>query len=145
MCFRFGARKRKDTHSGTTYKGYIYSENVKTHKHSYDSFEYDGITYKYCDCGKINVRVESTATVLKADAAAIAATAAGFSSAIDGPLPIGESIGLGLMISLGLLAESGAIPSISAVETVYEDIDVSEYHKYKNDPLQFCGGSFLLS
>ena len=37
----------KDISSGSCYSGYIYSENVEKHSHSFQKFEHDGVTYKY--------------------------------------------------------------------------------------------------
>lgn len=123
----------KDIKTGTCYSGYMYSENVKKHSHSFDKFEYDGVTYKFCDCGKLTVTVKSTSTVKKSNALAIASTAAGSMTLVDGPLPVGDMLGLGIIITLGIMSETGVIPSTRAVHTVYEDIDIDEYHKYKND------------
>ena len=117
----------RDSQSNTCYTGYIYSENTKNHAHQYEQLEYDGVVYKYCDCGKLTVRVKSEQRLKKADAVAIAGTAAGTLSVVDGPVPVGDLLGVGLLITVGILEATGAIPSVDEVQEVYEDIDFDQF------------------
>ncbi len=123
----------QDAKNGKCYTGYMYSENVKKHSHSFDKFEYDGVTYKFCDCGKITITIKTTSTVKKSNALAIAGTAAGSMTLVDGPIPIGDLLGLGIVISVGIMAETGVLPTTTEVQDVLEDIDYNTYYKYKND------------
>lgn len=119
----------RDMESNACYTGYIYSENVKKHSHSFEKLEYEGVTYKFCDCGKITVRVKNEYMLKKADALAAAGVAAGTLTAVDGPLPVGDLIGAGLLVTVGLLSNTGALPNVREVLSIYDDIDFKRFEE----------------
>ena len=115
----------RDTENNKCYSGYIYAENTQKHTHKYEKLEYDGATYKFCDCGKITVRVEYH--VKKAEAVAVAGVAAGTLATVDGPIPLGDILGAGLLVTVGLMEATGVIPDVDAVQAVYEDVDFDQF------------------
>ena len=115
----------RDIENNKCYSGYIYSENTQKHSHTYEKLEYDTVTYKFCDCGKITVRVEYR--VQKAEAVAVASAAAGTLAVVDGPVPLGDILGAGLLITVGIMEATGAIPDVDTVQSVYEDINFDQF------------------
>lgn len=115
----------RDSESNRCYSGYIYAENTQKHTHDYETLRYDGTTYRFCDCGRITVRVEYR--LKKANAVAAAGAAAGALAAADGPIPLGDILGVGLLISVGLMEATGVIPSADTVEAVYETVDFEQF------------------
>lgn len=113
----------RDSSSNKCYTGYIYEKNTTKHSHSFEKFEYEGITYKFCDCGKITVRVKNEYQIKKADAIALAGGAAGAMAVGDGLFPLGDILGVGLLVSAGVLTETGVLPKVDEIAAVYEDID----------------------
>lgn len=116
------------------YRGYIYSGNVTQHSCGYETMDWEGVTYKWCDCGRVTVEITSTATVKRSDAIALAGTA-GMTGAVlaDGPLPVGDFIGLGILIAVGLMEQTGVLPSATEVIEVTEDISLEEYLEDKEE------------
>ena len=126
----------RESQSNKCYTGYIYSENAqKKHTHQYEVLEYDGVTYKYCDCGTLTVRVKNEYRVQKAEAVAIAGTAAGALAVVDGPIPAGDLIGVGLLITVGILDATGVLPTVEEVQEVYEDIDFDQFDDDDSCPI----------
>lgn len=119
----------RDSANNICYTGYIYSKNVRTHTCSFDSFTYDGVTYHYCDCGKITVTVKTNMEVKKADAVTIAgyATTAGITATADGPLPLGDMIAVGILVATGLAYKMDALPTVTMIEEVIQEVDFDEY------------------
>lgn len=131
----------RDNLGNKCYTGYIYSKNVEDHSHRYEKFEYEGVTYKFCDCGRIMVAVEKGAALGENEAASVAVAAGGALAlpssslgaigatggalvTVDGPLPFGDLIALGLLITAGILTATGTIPTAREVAEVYEDVNV---------------------
>lgn len=111
---------------------YIYSGNVKTHKHAYQNLNYDGVTYQICDCGKVNVKATTQIKSVQANAIAGYASQYGSlaatSSALDGPIPAGDIIGLLILAYGAYVVSTGAI-SRSAAHSISIDLDFDEYLK----------------
>ena len=142
---------------GNCYSGYIFSENTTKHSHEFEKIEYEGLTYKVCDCGKITVRVKTEYRLKKADAVAVAGAAAGTLAAADGPVPLGDLLGAGLLVTVGIMNDIGIIPDADEIQAVYEDIDLDQlnddddscpidsYRKVsrKNGPLEFVGNDCM--
>ena len=112
----------KVEYQGKTY--YIYSGNVEKHQHDYEEISYGGATYKYCDCGQINV--VSTTTMSNSNANAVAAYAGTAAAApwLDGPLPVGDIIAAGVLLYTGCFLATSDF-SDTVVE-VLEEIDIDE-------------------
>lgn len=126
----------RDSANNICYTGYIYSQNVRTHNCNFDHFTYDGVTYNYCNCGKITVTVKTFAEVKQSNAMTIAnyATTAGITAtAADGPLPVGDLIGLGIIVTAALVYKTGAIPNVSTIQEVIREIDFDEYQEENDD------------
>ena len=102
------------------YSGWIYSENVKTHNHSYYRIYYEGNTYAVCeDCMTIAVEQATTIPISKADSIALALPTALGSAALDGPLPIADVAAL-LMLATAYYLETGDISTTTIYEMVNE-------------------------
>ena len=117
-----------ETEPGDGNTAYIYGGNVKEHEHSYLCKEVDGVEYSYCECGDVYVEETSQVKISNADTLVLGATAtAGATSVMDGPLPVGELIGLVLVAGTWCLAYSGAIPT--ELQEITTDKDFSDYIK----------------
>lgn len=111
---------------------YIYSGNVKEHEHSYQNKEVEGVEYSYCECGDVYVKETSQVKFSNADTLVLGATAtAGATSMVDGPLPVGDLVGLVLVAGTWCLLYSGAIPT--ELQEVTTDKDFSDYIKENGD------------
>lgn len=77
---------------------YVYSENVTKHKCDYTDITYNGVTYEYCDCSKINVLETTTISVKRANTVASYATTAAVSASADGVLPAGDVIAAVILV-----------------------------------------------
>lgn len=119
----------RDGQSNKCYSGYVYSGHAQKHSHQYETIEYDGATYEFCDCGRLAVLVANE--VQMADAMAVAATA-GTLTVADGPFPLGDMIAIGLLITIGYLDATGVIPDTDELVSVYEDVELVR-DEYEND------------
>jgi hypothetical protein len=108
-------------YQGSTY--YIYSGNVETHYHEYEELYYGGTTYKYCDCGQVNV--VSTVNVSQSNSIAAYAGAAGVAVAVDGPIPVGDIVGAAILLYGACYLATSEFSD--AVIDVLEEIDVDEF------------------
>ena len=120
----------RDAEGNQCYTGYIYSENVQKHTHQYESLVFEGLTYKYCDCGKITVRVPADSQVTGHDVRSILYSTAAALPLVDGPLPVGDMIAVGLLVVGGVMAVEGAVPLAGEVATILQDVD---YYQYRQD------------
>ena len=108
-------------YQGSTY--YIYSGNVATHTHDYEELYYGGTTYKYCDCGQVNV--VSTTTKYASETIASYASAAGLAIGLDGPAPIGDIVGAAIIMYTACYLATNGLSDV--VIDVLEEIDVDEF------------------
>lgn len=134
---KYGNLWYKVTFNGKT--GYIYSGNVKMHTHSYQHLTYDGVTYNVCDCGKVTVTVKTTQKVdsYKVSMSGVAATAplsmtgyastAGGLAIADGPIPLGDIIGLSILVVGAYLTLTNSKPSTTQVQEIVRNIDFDSY------------------
>lgn len=114
-------------YEGKTY--YIYSDNVKTHTHNYESLTLEDIKLKICkNCGDITAEGKKTATY--EEYIGLAAVAL---PAIDGPLPVGEIIA-GILITYSAAKMSQAMVPVAAdiVEQI-KKVDFSDYLKKRSE------------
>lgn len=135
--------KKKNEHGNTWYKikwdndrtGYIWSGNIKAHKHSYKQQTYRGITFKTCknNCTKIVV-VKSTSIQLKnAQALAAIAPTAGTIAMADGPvMPVGDIVAVAFTAISYYLITSKKMTKSQAKEMVTE-IDFDDYLKSRKN------------
>lgn len=101
---------------------YIYSGNVKTHTHTFEYIDYDGVSYRYCDCGLVQVptktQAKQAATMTPYLSAAVGV------AALDGPVPLGDIIGVTIIL-VGSMLTYGVTKNV--VTEVVENIDLSRY------------------
>ena len=126
---------------------FIYSGNVKTHSHSYkNKVTFDGVTYKICGCGYINVTAKTQVKVKQGNAIAMSATAfaplagstataysfipaAGGAAALDGPLPFGDVAALLILAYGAYTMTSGTTISTSKAKSMAISLDFDDYLK----------------
>lgn len=118
--------------SSKTY--YIYSGNVKTHKHSYkNTVTFDGVTYKICSCGYINVTAKTQMKLQQGNAIALSASTYGSlalgTGTLDGPLPVGDVIGLVILAYGAYTMTSGQTISSSKAQEIAIELDFGDYLK----------------
>lgn len=107
---------------------YIYAENVEKHVHSYVCKEVENVQYSYCNCGDVYVEETSEKMISRADTLVLGATATGAAtSVIDGPLPVGDLIGVVLVAGTRCLEYSGIIPS--EIQQITTEKEFCEYIK----------------
>lgn len=105
---------------------YIYSGNVKNHRHSYFCQKVEGVVYGICECGDVHVEETTNIEISHADTLVLGMTTkAGAISLADGPIPVGDMIGIILIVGTWCLAYSGVIPD--ELEKVTTETDFIEY------------------
>lgn len=116
---------------GQTY--YIYSGNVKIHKHNPTNLSINGIRYSVCKCGDVSVSVNSeeqkaeSQTVLGATSLAIPLIT------MDGPLPIGDLIAAGILIVSACLAMDYAAPLAEDLAVMLSEVDFNNYLRNRGE------------
>lgn len=116
---------------------YIFSGNVKTHTHSYKSIIINDICFDVCACGDASVssapsdKKEVGNEILSSASLAAPAVFAG----ADGPLPIGDIIGLGILIVGTCYAHDILVPS---TENLVEMLKESDFYEYLNESERVC-------
>lgn len=97
-----GNKWYKVNYNGSTC--FIFSGNVKIHSHNYQSMTLDGITYKACDCGDVQVSytVYEKEKVLKANA--LAGVATGFVLSQCGSTVVAPGVGNAIVAVLTIYA-----------------------------------------
>ena len=130
-------------------EGYIYSGKLSSHKHSYESLEFNDVTYRICCCGNVEVVAKSGAKtaegqkVVNTASAAIpflyidgtlpagslaAASAAAVPLALaDGFLPVGDLIAAGIVIVSICIAHDYVIPTAKDLASMLSEADFDEY------------------
>ena len=126
---------------GTT-EGYIYSNTLKKHSHSYKTFTFNDITYSVCACGYTEVKASNKtkeaegARIVQSASIAIPATL----GVVDGPLPIGDIIGIAIMVVSVCIAHDITLPAAKELSTIITEADFDDYLKKRENT---CGqGSF---
>lgn len=117
----------KIPYEGNNY--YIYSGNVKEHKHSYKQLVYDDVTYKYCNCGNVKVVTKEKEKLKASKAIATYTSTVGMAVAADGALPVGDVIGLGIIVFTMYQAATGNILDKAAYTEIIKEIDFGDYLK----------------
>lgn len=116
----------KVEHNGTV--GWIWEGNVRDHTHSYKRVSYNGNTFGICEkCGTISVERVSTMSVQKADSLALAIPTALGASAADGPLPIGEVVGLCILV-LAMFDLTGNVTE-TQIREMADTADLADFSK----------------
>ena len=129
-----GSKWHKVQLEGSSKTYYIYDGNVKTHKHSYkNTVTFDGVTYKICSCGYINVTATTQVKLKQGNAIALSASTYGSlalgTSAADGLLPVGDAIGLVILAYGAYTMSTGQTISSSKAYDIAIDLDFDEYLK----------------
>lgn len=117
----------KVKYEGQTY--YIYSKNVKTHSHNYQSMTIENIKLKICsNCG--NIESEDRKSSTYNEYVGLAAMAL---PAIDGPIPVGDILAA-ILVSYSVSKISQEMVPVSAdiIEQIRK-VDFSEYLKKRNE------------
>lgn len=113
------------------YSGVIYSGNVKTHNHKYiDSVSCEGVTYNVCACGYIGVTYLEREITYNRSITAVLPTVsipAGVAVASDGPLPLGDMIGFGILAVGSIYAMTHGVPTVSELKEM--TMSLSDYFK----------------
>lgn len=104
---------------------YIYSENVKFHEHSYRELEVNEVTYWICNCGYMEANADTKAEQKEAKKILAAATAA--LPLVDGPLPVGDVLAVGVVIVGTCLAQQLAVPAANQLANIISNVDFSDY------------------
>lgn len=116
---------------GQTY--YIYSGNVKNHKHDPTDLNINGICYSVCKCGDVSVSADSeeqkaeSQTVLGATSMAIPLMT------MDGPLPIGDLIAAGILITSACLSMHYAVPLAEDLAVMLSEVDFDDYLQNRDE------------
>lgn len=117
---------------GTT--AYIFSGNVSEHSHAYACQEVEGIEFSFCKCGDVYIEESSYMEISMANTLVLGASAtAGATSMADGPLPVGDLIGIILLAGAWCLDYTGAIPT--DLQKITTDADFMDYLK---DNAEIC-------
>ena len=124
--------------SSGTKEGYIYSGKLQSHAHSRDTFTFNSITYGVCRCGDVTVKASNSAKQKEGQAVVASATMALplALSAVDGPLPIGDLVGVGILIVGTCFAHDIAVPTTKDLAGMITKADFDEYLKKREDS---CG------
>ena len=112
-------------------RGWIYSGDVAEHTHRYQEYYYNGNKFGVCtSCGAVSVEQTRTVEMSRAEALAAALPAAGVAAGADGPIPVGDIVGLFI---LGLAAiEVGMNPSTYQVKEWADTVDMDEFVREKD-------------
>lgn len=106
--------------------GWIWSGNVKEHKHNFIRYRYNGNTFGVCEgCKTVAVEKVTTVPVKKANALAAAMPAAAAAAALDGPIPVGD-IAAGFILVLACLEMNMDVTETEVREWVGE-IAIDDY------------------
>ena len=112
-------------------RGWIYSGNIKEHSHNYQTYEYNGNKFGVCTkCGTISVERVRTVETTRADALAAALPAAGVAAGADGPIPVGDIVGL-FILGLACL-EIGRTPTTTMIREWIDSISIPDYIRENN-------------
>lgn len=124
--------------SSGTKEGYIYSGKVQSHTHSRETFTFNSITYGVCRCGDVTVKAYNSAKQKEGQAVVASATMALplALGAVDGPLPIGDLIGVGILIVGTCFAHDIAVPTTKDLAGMITKADFDEYLKKRENS---CG------
>ena len=116
-------------------EGYIYSGKISSHTHSYESFTFNEVTYKVCRCGDVKVSANNSAKASEGKKVVAASTAALplALGAVDGPLPIGDLIGVGILIVGTCVAHDILAPTTAELAEMITKADFDEYLKKKEN------------
>ena len=107
---------------------YIYSGNVKSHTHKHTQYQYAGVTYKVCkNCGNISVLKSTKMKVSQASTMATYAVTAGSIAAADGPIPVGDVVGVAFLALGAYYVYSGKVASSSIAKEIVTEIDFEKY------------------
>lgn len=117
----------KVSYEGSTY--YIYSENVKVHKHNYQTLNLEGLSLKVCrNCGDIVTNDPQSDT--SNEYIGLAAMAL---PAIDGPIPAGDVLAAILLAYAAWKMSAAMVPVTAEIVEQIRKIDFSDYLKKRNE------------
>lgn len=108
---------------------YIYSDNVKTHSHDYQSLTLEGITLKICkNCG--DIVSEDSKLPTYSEYASLAAVAL---PAMDGLLPVGDIVAA-ILLAYSVAKLSPAIVTVAEdIAEQIREIDFAAYLEKRNE------------
>lgn len=108
-------------------EGYIYSGKLSLHEHSYESLAFNGVTYRICPCGNVDVVAKSSAKTAEGQKAVSAASAAVPLALADGFLPVGDLIAAGILIVSVCIAHDYLVPAVEDLASMISQADFDEY------------------
>lgn len=114
-------------------KGYIYSGKVTQHDHKYRTFEFNEITYKVCECGAVKTSARKQSKRLEGEQVLASVSLAIPLAATDGPFPVGDLIGAGILIVGLCLAHDVAVPALTDLAEMITEVDFDEYLKKREN------------
>lgn len=130
---KYGNKWYKIYYDGDVY--YIYSENVRKHKCSYDSLTSNDIRYEYCDCGKVKITDLGNSGTDTTKLSSFVASA-GTLAMMDGPAPFGDYAAAVILLISGVCMLSG-VGTDAAIETI--DLAGIDLDKYLEENSGVCG------
>ena len=107
-------------------EAYIYSGNVKEHSHNYTDLRFEDITYSVCNCGRVQVKADNEAKEEEGSKVLAAVSAALPAAVADGPLPVGDLVGIGIVI-VSVAALHDVVLSTDSLSSAISLADFDEY------------------
>ena len=108
---------------------FLFSENAEVHEHKYKKFYVEETSFKICDCGKVVFTTKQKVEVKHMESLAAVVSAAAGTATLDGPLPLGDIIGAGIVAAGGIFILTGELVDRSTMEEILIDVDYVEYIK----------------
>lgn len=122
---------------------YIYSGNVTKHTHAYQTIHFNRETFEFCTCGKIERTAGGPKISMAVATAAIPFVRyvsspsyyalAGATALADGPLPVGDTIALGMMIVGACVQGHIMMPTVETLVDLISDSEFTEYLRNRDN------------